>query len=368
MTLRRRRRRARAQGSAARVAREGDAAGDAALRRLGARDLPLRAAARHGHDAALGLLWVRSSSRRCSASRAPSWPSGSRGCSTRSCSRRATAARSGSASRSPSSSSSSRAEIVALPAFAAFFSAVDGRTVAAVALADVGICTVGTLFGAMAVAGRARELLLPLLFLPMAIPIVCRRRAAATSGSLLSTTRSSRCSPGRRSSTSSPRPEARTTMAPCDDSPTASPRGGLAVVLAARDGADLLLRADRRRPGLLAADLLLPCPDRAHRVRLLRLGRLEGAARALEARRTRRSRELRRDPPGRHLRRAHADHRLDLGARLLGCLVVVERGPARPLPRPLPLLLRLLHAALLGRARPARARTSAPSTRSSASC
>ncbi len=64
------------------------------------------------------------------------------------------------------------AELVALPAFAAFFSGLDGRTVAAVALADVGIATVGTLFGAMAVAGRARELLLPLLFLPMAIPIV----------------------------------------------------------------------------------------------------------------------------------------------------------------------------------------------------
>ena len=64
------------------------------------------------------------------------------------------------------------AEIVALPAFAAFFAPVDGRTIAAVALADVGICTVGTLFGARAVAGRARELLLPLLFLPMAIPIV----------------------------------------------------------------------------------------------------------------------------------------------------------------------------------------------------
>jgi len=64
------------------------------------------------------------------------------------------------------------AEVVALPAFAAFFSAVDGRTVAAVALADVGICAVGTLTGAMAVTGRARELLLPLLFLPLAIPVV----------------------------------------------------------------------------------------------------------------------------------------------------------------------------------------------------
>jgi len=64
------------------------------------------------------------------------------------------------------------AEVVALPAFAAFFAGVDGRTVAAVALADVGIAAVGTLFGAMAVAGRARELLLPLLFLPTAIPVV----------------------------------------------------------------------------------------------------------------------------------------------------------------------------------------------------
>ena len=64
------------------------------------------------------------------------------------------------------------AEVVALPAFAAFFSGIDGRTVAAVALADIGIASVGTLFGAMAVAGRARELLLPVLFLPMAIPIV----------------------------------------------------------------------------------------------------------------------------------------------------------------------------------------------------
>src|SRR4051794_23086281 len=64
------------------------------------------------------------------------------------------------------------AELVALPAFAAFFSSVDGRTVAAVALANIGICAVGTLTGAMAVAGRARELILPLLFLPLSIPIV----------------------------------------------------------------------------------------------------------------------------------------------------------------------------------------------------
>jgi heme exporter protein B len=64
------------------------------------------------------------------------------------------------------------AELVALPAFALFFSGIDGATIAGIALADLGICAVGTVLAAMAVAGRARELLLPLLFLPLAIPIV----------------------------------------------------------------------------------------------------------------------------------------------------------------------------------------------------
>ena len=64
------------------------------------------------------------------------------------------------------------AELVALPTFALFFSGIDGATIAGVALADLGICAVGTVLAAMAVAGRARELLLPLLFLPLAIPIV----------------------------------------------------------------------------------------------------------------------------------------------------------------------------------------------------
>ena len=64
------------------------------------------------------------------------------------------------------------AEALALPAFAIFFAPVDGATVAAFVLADLGIATVGTLLAAMAAAGRARELLLPLLFLPLAIPLV----------------------------------------------------------------------------------------------------------------------------------------------------------------------------------------------------
>jgi heme exporter protein B len=74
------------------------------------------------------------------------------------------------------------AEAVALPAFAGFFSGVGWNTVAAVVLADIGICAVGTLTGAMAVAGRARELLLPLLFLPLAIPIVVGGVGASVDG------------------------------------------------------------------------------------------------------------------------------------------------------------------------------------------
>jgi heme exporter protein B len=64
------------------------------------------------------------------------------------------------------------AEVVALPAFALFFAGLGWETVAGVALADLGICAVGSFLAAMAVASRARELLLPLLFLPLALPIV----------------------------------------------------------------------------------------------------------------------------------------------------------------------------------------------------
>jgi heme exporter protein B len=64
------------------------------------------------------------------------------------------------------------AEVVALPLYALFFHRIGGATVLAVVLADIGICAVGTFLGAMAVATRARDLILPLLFLPPAIPIV----------------------------------------------------------------------------------------------------------------------------------------------------------------------------------------------------
>jgi heme exporter protein B len=64
------------------------------------------------------------------------------------------------------------AEVVALPAFALFYEPVGWELIAGVALANVGIASVGTLLGAMAAAARVRELLLPLLFMPLAIPIV----------------------------------------------------------------------------------------------------------------------------------------------------------------------------------------------------
>ncbi len=63
-------------------------------------------------------------------------------------------------------------EVVALPAFAVFFEPLDAAAVLGVLLANVGICAVGTLLAAMAAASRTRELILPLLFLPLAIPLV----------------------------------------------------------------------------------------------------------------------------------------------------------------------------------------------------
>jgi heme exporter protein B len=64
------------------------------------------------------------------------------------------------------------AELVAIPAFALFFAPIDLVAVAGVVLASIGICAVGSLLAAMAAASRGREVILPLLFLPLAIPLV----------------------------------------------------------------------------------------------------------------------------------------------------------------------------------------------------
>jgi len=64
------------------------------------------------------------------------------------------------------------AEVVALPAFAVFFAPLHGAAIAGVLLVNIGICTVGSLISAMAASSRTRELILPLLFLPLAIPLI----------------------------------------------------------------------------------------------------------------------------------------------------------------------------------------------------
>ena len=186
-----------AQGPAARAALAGHGAGDAALRRLDARRLqllalPAGASRRRRVRAPLGR---RSSSRRSSASRARSPRSASSASSTGSSSHRRPERDLARQGDSPSSRSSPLAEVVALPAFALFFEPVSWELVAAVALASVGFAAVGTLLAAMAAASRARELLLPLLFLPLVIPIVVggvgasiADDPAATSASSLSTT------------------------------------------------------------------------------------------------------------------------------------------------------------------------------------
>ncbi len=63
-------------------------------------------------------------------------------------------------------------EVVALPAFALFFAPLDATAVAAVALTSIGISAVGALLSAMAAASRGRDVILPVLFLPLAVPLI----------------------------------------------------------------------------------------------------------------------------------------------------------------------------------------------------
>jgi heme exporter protein B len=80
-------------------------------------------------------------------------------------------------------------ELIALPVFALFF--IDSgfwaalpRLAAVTLLADVGLCMVGAMLASIAVHTRARDLLLPLLLLPLSIPVVIA--AAGASKHLLS--------------------------------------------------------------------------------------------------------------------------------------------------------------------------------------
>ena len=65
-------------------------------------------------------------------------------------------------------------EAVLLPVFAVLFnfSAFSPGLILAILLATLGFATVGTLFSAIAVHTRSREIMLPVLFLPVIVPIL----------------------------------------------------------------------------------------------------------------------------------------------------------------------------------------------------
>jgi heme exporter protein B len=67
-------------------------------------------------------------------------------------------------------------EVLLLALFAIFFNADIGRSLPAlslvIGLGTVGFASVGTLFAAMTVNVRARELLFPVLFLPVEVPVL----------------------------------------------------------------------------------------------------------------------------------------------------------------------------------------------------
>ena len=65
-------------------------------------------------------------------------------------------------------------EAVLLPVFAVLFnfSAFSPGLILAIVLATLGFATVGTLFSAIAVHTRSREIMLPVLFLPVVLPII----------------------------------------------------------------------------------------------------------------------------------------------------------------------------------------------------
>jgi len=82
-------------------------------------------------------------------------------------------------------------ELVAVPAFAILLLGPSAwgvlpELIAVLALADVGVALIGTLVGALGVQARARELIVPIIVLPLLIPVVIAA-ARATSPLLLET-------------------------------------------------------------------------------------------------------------------------------------------------------------------------------------
>lgn len=79
------------------------------------------------------------------------------------------------------------AEVVLVPAFAVLYNVslgeVAGRLIAILALGTAGIAIVGTVFSAISAHARMRELLLPLLLLPVLVPLLIA--AVEATGDLL---------------------------------------------------------------------------------------------------------------------------------------------------------------------------------------
>jgi heme exporter protein B len=83
----------------------------------------------------------------------------------------------------------SAVQVLVAVIFALFFN-LDWRAVAlplagVTALASIGLCSAGTLFGAVAVRTRFREVMLPLLLLPLLVPVISG--AVRATGALLET-------------------------------------------------------------------------------------------------------------------------------------------------------------------------------------
>ena len=76
-------------------------------------------------------------------------------------------------------------QLLAVPVFTVFFVTsgywADLSTfVAVLVLADIGICVLGTLLATIAMSTRARDLLLPIVFLPLIVPLLIAATAATT--------------------------------------------------------------------------------------------------------------------------------------------------------------------------------------------
>ena len=73
-------------------------------------------------------------------------------------------------------------ELVLLPVFAVLFgfSALSFTLIGTIVLATVGFSVVGTLFSAIAVQTRSREIMLPVLFFPVILPVIIGAVEAST--------------------------------------------------------------------------------------------------------------------------------------------------------------------------------------------